>query len=117
MLRYILKIAISATLLVIVSEVSKKTSFWGGLIASLPLTSVLALIWLYFDTNNKEKVAELSMNIFWFVLPSLLFFVTLPIFISKLGLNTYLSMFLSALITMFGYWITSMILEKFGIKI
>ncbi|HOO32594.1 MAG TPA: DUF3147 family protein [Thermotogota bacterium] len=117
MLRYIIKVAISATLLVIVSEVSKKTSFWGGLIASLPITSLLALIWLYFDTKNEKKVAELSMNIFWFVLPSLLFFVTLPVFINKLGLNTYLSLFLSALITMFGYWITSIILSKFGIKV
>ena len=86
------------------SEISKRTSFWGGLIASLPLTSILAIVWLYIDTNDKLKVANLSTNIFWFVIPSLLFFVFFPIFL-KMNINFYISMLLSSSITMFGYWI------------
>jgi hypothetical protein len=99
-----------------VSEISKRTSFWGGLIASLPLTSILAIVWLYIDTNDKLKVANLSTNIFWFVIPSLLFFVFFPIFL-KMNINFYISMLLSSSITMLGYWITSVILLKFDIKI
>lgn len=98
------------------SEISKRTSFWGGLIASLPLTSILAIVWLYIDTNDKLKVANLSTNIFWFVIPSLLFFVFFPIFL-KMNINFYISMLLSSSITMLGYWITSVILLKFDIKI
>jgi len=117
MLRYIIKILISAVLIVIISEISKKTSFWGGLIASLPITSLLAIIWLYIDTNDRKKVSDLSLNIFWFVIPSLLFFITLPFFISKLGWNVYLSIALSSGITMFGYYLMAATLAKFGIKI
>src|SRR6056297_1967953 len=117
MIRYILKILISAVLIAIISEVSKRASFWGGLIASLPITSLLAIIWLYLDTGDRERVSNLSINIFWFVLPSLLFFVTLPFFVSKLGWNVYLSIALSSSITMFGYYIMAAILSKFGTKI
>jgi len=117
MIRYFIKILISAVLIVIISEISKRTSFWGGLIASLPITSLLAIIWLYIDTGDRKKVSNLSTNIFWFVLPSLLFFITLPFFISKLGWNVYLSIVLSSAITMFGYYVMATILSKFGIKI
>ena len=117
MLRYIVKIIISAILIVIISEISKRASFWGGLIASLPITSLLAIIWLYIDTGDRKKVSNLSINIFWFVLPSLLFFVALPFFITKLGWNVYLSIAISSGITMFGYYIMAAILAKFGIKI
>ncbi len=117
MIKYLVKVIISAILIVIISEISKRTSFWGGLIASLPITSLLAIIWLYMDTGNRQKVSDLSLNIFWFVLPSLLFFVTLPFFISKLGWNVYFSIALSSGITMFGYFIMATILSKFGIKI
>jgi len=117
MIRYIIKIIISAVLIVIISEIGKRASFWGGLIASLPITSLLAIIWLYIDTGDRKKVSNLSINIFWFVLPSLLFFVTLPFFVSKLGWNVYLSIALSSSITMFGYYIMAAILSKFGIKI
>ncbi|HRW35704.1 MAG TPA: DUF3147 family protein, partial [Thermotogota bacterium] len=93
-----------------------RTSFFGGLIASLPITSLLAIIWLYIDTGDQKKVSDLAFNIFWFVLPSLLFFLTLPFFISKLGWNIYLSIVLSSGITMFGYYLMATFLSKFGIK-
>ncbi|MEA1884374.1 MAG: DUF3147 family protein [Thermotogota bacterium] len=117
MIRYFFKILVSAVLIVIISEISKRTSFWGGLIASLPITSLLAIIWLYIDTGDRKKVSNLSINIFWFVLPSLIFFVTSPFFISKLGWNVYLSIALSSGITMFGYYLMAAVLSKFGIKI
>src|SRR5262245_29834187 len=71
---HIAKLAISALLIVAVSEISKRSVFLGGLLASLPLVSFLALIWLYVDTREAGKAADLSMSIFWLVLPSLAFF-------------------------------------------
>ena len=114
---YIIKILISAVIIAVVSEISRKTSFIGGLIASLPLTSILAIIWLYLDNAKTEKIAELSWNIFWFVIPSLLFFILFPILLLKLGFNFYLSLILSSGATAFFYWVFAIILSKYGIKI
>ena len=61
----------TAVLVVAISEVAKRSSLLGAVLASIPLTSVLAMIWLYADTGDAEKVADLATGIFWLVLPSL----------------------------------------------
>jgi len=88
---YALKILISAVLIVAISEVAKRSSLMGGLIASLPVVSILAFVWLYVDTKSIEKITALSYSIFWLVLPSLSLFVTLPWLLKKSG-NFYLSL-------------------------
>src|SRR5262247_2902545 len=72
------KVLVTAIVVVAVSELAKRSSLWAGLLASLPLTSLLAFIWTYLDTGNVEQVGTLSWNIFWLVLPSLLLFLLLP---------------------------------------
>ena len=79
----ILKFAISAAVLVAVSEISKRSSFVGGLLASLPLTSLLAFLWLWRDTHDSAKISALSTSIFWLVLPSLSLFIALLLFLKK----------------------------------
>ncbi|GAO35561.1 hypothetical protein SCT_0952 [Sulfuricella sp. T08] len=79
MWQYALKIALTTAIIVAVSEIAKRSSFWAAALASLPLTSLLALIWLYVETGNTQKVAALSQGIFWLVIPSLLLFVLLPL--------------------------------------
>lgn len=74
----LLKFAVSAALIVAISEISKRSTFVGGLLASLPLVSILAFVWLYHDTRSLDKVAALSTSIFWLVLPSLSLFLVLP---------------------------------------
>jgi uncharacterized membrane protein (GlpM family) len=80
----ILKVGISALLIVGVAEASKRSTLLGGLLASLPLTSLLALIWLYRDTQDVAKVRALSTSIFWLVLPSLVLFLTFPMFLKRM---------------------------------
>lgn len=84
MLYGILKLAITAGLIVLVSEVSKRHTGIGGLLASLPLVSYLGMIWLYVDTGDKGKVADLSWSVFWLVIPSLSLFIALPLLLKKL---------------------------------
>ena len=84
MLYYATKIFISAFILVAVSEIAKRSSLLGALLASLPLTSLLAFVWLYLDTGDTQKISALSSSILWLVLPSLALFLTLPLLI-KLG--------------------------------
>ena len=73
----ILKFAISAALIFAVAEIRKRSSLIGGLFASLPLVSLLAIIWLYHDARDTQKVAALSTSIFWLELPSLVLFIAL----------------------------------------
>src|SRR4051812_43006612 len=83
MIYYILKMAVSAALVMGVSEAAKRSGFIGGLIASLPIVSLLAIGWLYGETRDIQKVATLSWSIFWLVLPSLTFFAVFPILLRK----------------------------------
>ena len=78
MWQYGWKVLVTAVVVVVVSEVSKRTTFWGAAIASLPLTSLLAIVWLYLDTGDAQRVGYLSQSVFWLVLPSLVFFIVLP---------------------------------------
>ena len=80
---YIIKVLVSAVLIVAISEISKRSSFWGGILASVPLVSVLAFIWLYIDTKSVEKISQLSYSVFWLVIPSLSLFITLPLLLKK----------------------------------
>ena len=109
------KLLITSLLIVAISEISKRSSFIGALLASLPLVSVLAMIWLYIDTKDIEKVSALASSVFWLVLPSLVFFISLPLLLKR-GLDFYLSMGLSTLLTAGCYFLLIRILLRFGIQ-
>ncbi len=112
---YIIKVLISSVLIVAISEISKRSSFWGGILASVPLVSVLAFIWLYIDTKSVEKISQLSYSVFWLVIPSLSLFITLPLLLKKVDFP--IAMFLSILIMIGCYYLMVFALGKFGIKI
>jgi hypothetical protein len=113
---YIVKIAITTVLIVVISEIAKRSSFAGALLASVPLISVLAMLWLYIDTKDVSKVSALATSIFWLVLPSLALFVTLPLLL-KQGVNFYLSMGISVGVTVACYWTRVTVLSHYGIKL
>jgi len=113
---YIVKVVISAILIVAISEISKRSTLIGAVLASIPLVSVLAMIWLYIDTRDVARVTGLATGIFWLVLPSLALFISLPLLL-KQGFNFYLSMTLSILITVICYWLMVTILDQVGIKL
>ena len=116
MFYYITKIGISAILIVIISEVAKRSSMLGALLASVPLVSVIAMIWLYTETKDVEKVSTFSNSVFWLVLPSLLLFIALPLLL-KQGVSFYLSLGISIGITVLAYGIMLAVLNHFGIKL
>ncbi len=113
---YLIKIAVTTILIVAISEVAKRSSFVGALLASIPLVSVLAIVWLYVDTKDAARVSALASSIFWLVLPSLALFLTLPLLL-KLGLNFYSSMGISIAITAGCYLLMVSILNSSGIKL
>lgn len=113
---YVLKIVITVVLIVAISEIAKKSSMFGAVLASIPLISVLAMFWLYFDTQDVEKVSALSTSVFWLVIPSLVLFIVLPILL-KNGFNFYLSMGISCSITALCYFLMVSVLGHFGVKL
>lgn len=116
MWQYGLKIVLSALIIVAVAELAKRSSFWGAALASLPLTSILAFIWLYLDSGNTEQVAALSHGIFWLVLPSLVLLILLPLLLRG-GFNFWLSLAISCLVTAISYFGTVKLLGALGIRI
>jgi hypothetical protein len=112
MTQLLIKIFVSALLIAAVSELARRSSLLGALLASLPVTSLLAFMWLYRDTGDAEKVAALSMDIFWLVLPSLVLFVLLPVLLRH-GWNFWLSLGLSCAATALSYGGTVLALKAY----
>lgn len=75
---FIVKATLSGLLVALIATVARRYPGWGGLLASLPLVSVLAMTWLYAETRDTEKVAALASSTFWFFLPSMPMFVLIP---------------------------------------
>ncbi|MDJ0513377.1 MAG: DUF3147 family protein [Methyloceanibacter sp.] len=116
MLYATIKVLLTSVLVVAVSEAAKRSALFGAVIASVPLTSVLAMIWLYVDTGDTEKIVRLSNGIFWLVLPSLVLFLTLPVLL-RAGLGFYVSLGASIALTVGAYFAMLHILGLAGIEI
>lgn len=112
----VLKTVITALIIVAVSEVSKRSTFAGGLLASLPLVSVLAMIWLYVDTKNASQVADLATSILWLVIPSLTLFIMLPILLRR-GVGFPISLVSSLAVMMIAYLVTAAVVRRFGVAL
>src|SRR5450759_321544 len=116
MLYYALKVIISALLIVAISEVAKRSTGFAALVASLPLTSLLAFVWLHMEASPPERIAQLSSEIFWLVLPSLLLFLLLPLLL-KHGLNFWVSLGLSVAATAGCYVALLPLLRRMGVSL
>jgi hypothetical protein len=114
MVFFIIKIFITALIVVLVAEIAKRSSLLAGLIVSIPLTSFLALVWLYWETKNIQKIINLSNSTLLMILPSCTFFIFLPILL-KINISFPLSMFFSVLLTSLSYLIFIFFLNKVGI--
>lgn len=114
MLYEAVKVLITAVTVVVISEIAKRSSVLGALIASLPLTSLLAFVWIYGETGDVAKIAGLSRSIFWLALPSLVLFVVLPILLAK-GMGFWLSLAIACGLTALAYLAMVAVLGRLGI--
>jgi len=109
----IIKTLISALVIVAVSEIAKKYTWAAAVIVSIPLTSLLAFIWLYFDTKDTQKVIDLSLSTIVMTLPSIVFFLILPLML-KLKHSFAFSILVAILSTSIAYLIFISIIKKFN---
>ncbi len=115
-MHFFIKVILSALIIAGVSELGKKFTTIAAILASLPLLSILAMVWLYTDTKEVQKVIDLSSSIFWMVLPSMVFFFVLPLLL-KNGIKFTWAMLLSTAIMFATYSLYIYVLGKLGIKI
>lgn len=116
MLYYALKVVLSALLIVAISEIAKRSTGFAALLAAIPLTSLLAFIWLHMEGTSPERIAELSGQIFWLVIPSLILFLMLPALL-RLGMGFWLSLALSVGATAGVYLAILPLLRRVGISL
>lgn len=113
---YALKILLSATVLVAISEIAKRSSVLAALLASLPLTSLLAFVWMQLEGSPPAAIGELSGQIFWLVLPSLLLFVLLP-WLLRHGFGFWPALGLASVATVLAYGLMLLVLRRVGVVI
>lgn len=116
MLYYALKVGISAIVIVAITEIAKRSSGFAALIAALPLTSLLAFVWMRFEGEEPARIAELSGQIFWLVLPSLVLFLLLPLLIRQ-GVGFWWSLSISVAATSVCYLAMLPLMRKFGVQL
>ena len=115
MLYYIIKLVITTFLIVLISEIAKRNSLMGAMLAAIPLVSILAMIWMYLDTGDSKSAVDFSNSIVWLIVPSMTLFISFPILIKK-GVSFYPSLFISVAMTIFAYYSVIYLLEKLGIR-
>lgn len=116
MLYYALKVVVSALVIVAISEVAKRSTGFAALIASLPLTSLLAFVWLHMEASPPSQIAQLSGQIFWLVIPSLVLFLLLPVLL-KHGTGFWVSLALSCAATAACYLALLPLLRRVGVEL
>ncbi len=113
MLYLTIKTALSAIIITTASEAARRAPALGALIVSLPLTSLLALVWLWYETGDTERSAALAQSTFWFVLPTLPMFLVMPVLLRH-GLNFWPTLAIGSALTIVLYLATVWVLDKFG---
>jgi len=116
MIHYLIKLFLSAAVIATVTEVAKRNNFAASIIHSLPLTSLLAFIWLYVEQKDESLIAKHSFGTFWFVLPTLPMFLVLP-WLLEHGLTFWPSLVACIAGTVCLYILTMMVLSVMGIKL
>ena len=114
MLAFIAKAALSGLMVALVATIARRHPGWGGLLASLPLVSVLAMCWLYFETRNAEGVARLSLGAFWFFLPSSPMFLIIPALLRS-GVSFIATMIIACAVTILLYAAMNWLAPRLGI--
>ena len=113
---YVIKLFLSAGIIVAVSEIAKRNVTLGALVNSLPILSILAMVWLYVDARDTAKIAEFSISTFWLVLPTLPMFLVLPVLL-RMGWSFSPALAASVAVVVASYLAAAPLLARFGITI
>jgi F0F1-type ATP synthase assembly protein I len=111
----ITKYALTAAIVVLVSEIAKRSDKLGGLIAALPLVTVLALIWLHVEHQPEPKLANHAWYTFWYVIPTLPMFLAFPALLPRLGF--WPALLACVVLTVACFALFALLVRRFGIEL
>ena len=111
----ITKYLLTAALVVLVSELAKRSDRLGGLLAALPLVTVLTLIWLYVEKQPPDKIANHAWYTFWYVLPTLPMFLLFPLLLSRLGF--WPAPLACIVVTVVCFTLFALLMRRFGVEL
>lgn len=111
----ITKYFLTAAVVVLVSELAKRSDRLGGFVAALPLVTVLALIWLYVEKQPPEKIANHAWYTFWYVVPTLPMFLAFPALLPRLGF--WPTLLACVFITVVCFGVFALVVRRFGIEL
>jgi polyferredoxin len=112
----LIKALLSGVVVAAASETARRWPGWGALIVSLPLVSILAMIWLWRDTGDGERLAAHSEATFWFVVPSLPMFLLIP-YLLRQGLSFWAALLAGCALTVVLYSAMVWAGPKFGLRL
>ena len=115
MLWIIIKYALTAGIVVLISELAKRSDKAGALIAALPTVTILALIWMYIEGQGQEKLANHAYYTFWYVLPTLPMFLIFPLLLNRYSF--WLSLVICAIISIVCFFVVAILVKAFGIEL
>ncbi len=111
----ITKYLTTAAVVVLVSELAKRSDKLGGLVAALPLVTILTLIWLQVENQPESKIANHAWYTFWYVVPTLPMFLAFPVLLPRLGF--WLTLLASVVITVVCFGLFALAARRFGIEL
>ncbi|KOO04570.1 DUF3147 family protein [Vibrio nereis] len=111
----ITKYLLTAGIVVLISEVAKRSDKVGALIAALPTVTILALIWMYLEGQGQPKLANHAYYTFWYVLPTLPMFLIFPYLLSRYSF--WLSLAICAVISIGCFFAVAFVMKGFGVKL
>jgi hypothetical protein len=112
----VFKALLSGVIIMAVSEIAKRSPAFGALVASLPLVSVLAIIWLWRDTGDTVRIADHAEATFWYVLPSLPMFLAFPALLRH-GVGFWWALMAACALTTILYLLTVVVAARFGVRL
>lgn len=115
----ILKFLITSGLVVLISEVARRSDRLGALIAALPMVTVLAMIWMSVELKGQEqteKIANHAYYTFWYVLPTLPMFLLIPWMLRR-GYHFGLSLLAGCVMTAILFVLTAWFMKRFGVEL
>ena len=112
----VIKYAVTAALIVLVSELAKRSDKLGALISSLPFVTLMVMIWLHLESQGSRKIGLHAYYTFWYVLPTLPMFLVMPWLLAK-GMNFWLALCICAVVTMAAFALTALLARRFGVNL
>ncbi|HEX4637274.1 MAG TPA: DUF3147 family protein [Rhizomicrobium sp.] len=116
MLYLAIKALASGVIVMAVSEIARRSPAFGALIVSLPLVSLLGILWIWRDTHDAERIAAHAEATFWYVIPSLPMFLAFP-WMLRHGVGFWIAISAACLLTVMLYGVTILIAARFGVRL